>query len=128
MSSTRRFRSLSSPAHELPELIVAPPSRVGRNVSVLALGQLITWTMTLLWTFVVPRALGPSGLGVVMSAWSICGIFGILLGLGTKNYLVRTALVEPDAAPGRIGTAMRKPSAGRMSTGSPSRVALQPGS
>jgi len=83
---------------------VAPPSRVGRNVSVLALGQLITWTMTLLWTFVVPRALGPSGLGVVMSAWSICGIFGILLGLGTKNYLVRTALVEPDGAPGRIGT------------------------
>ena len=32
--------------------------RMRRNVSVLAGAQLITWTMTLAWTLVVPRALG----------------------------------------------------------------------
>src|SRR4051812_10963679 len=41
--------------------------RLGRNVTALAGGQLVTWTMTLLWTLVVPRALGPEGLGIVVS-------------------------------------------------------------
>src|SRR5689334_869680 len=69
-------------------------------------GQLITWTMTLLWTFVVPRSLGPGGLGTIMAAWSITGIFGIVLGLGTRNYLVRESVVDPDAASRLIGTAL----------------------
>ena len=66
---------------------------VGRNVTVMAFGQLITWTMTLLWTLVVPRSLGPNGLGTIMAAWSITGIFGVVLGLGTRNYLVRESAV-----------------------------------
>lgn len=118
MSSTHRSHSLSStegtgdlggpgpPA--LPSALPtqADQPRVGRNVSFLAGGQLITWTMTLLWTLVVPRVLGPAGLGTVMAAWSITGILGIILGLGTRNYLVRMSVVEPGAAPGRIGTTL----------------------
>jgi O-antigen/teichoic acid export membrane protein len=80
--------------------------RVGRNVTVMAAGQLITWTMTLLWTFVVPRSLGPAGLGTIMAAWSITGIFGVVLGLGTRNYLVRESVVEPEAASGLVGNAL----------------------
>ena len=79
---------------------------VGRNVTVMAFGQLITWTMTLLWTLVVPRSLGPNGLGTIMAAWSITGIFGVVLGLGTRNYLVRESVVEPEAASGLVGTAL----------------------
>ena len=80
--------------------------KMGRNVRVLAGSQLITWTMTLLWTLVVPRALGPAGLGMIMAAWSITGILGVILGLGTRNYLVRESVVRPDAAPQLIGTAL----------------------
>jgi O-antigen/teichoic acid export membrane protein len=80
--------------------------RVGRNVTVMAGGQLITWTMTLLWTLVVPRSLGPSGMGTIMAAWSITGILGIVLGLGTRNYLVREAVIAPKKASGLIGTAL----------------------
>jgi O-antigen/teichoic acid export membrane protein len=69
-------------------------------------GQLITWTMTLLWTLVVPRSLGPSGLGTIMAAWSVTGILGVVLGLGTRNYLVRESVIAPDKAPGLIGTAL----------------------
>ena len=79
---------------------------VGRNVTVMATGQLITWTMTLLWTLVVPRTLGPEGLGTIMAAWSITGILGIVLGLGTRNYLVRESVVDPEAAPRLVGTAL----------------------
>jgi O-antigen/teichoic acid export membrane protein len=79
---------------------------VGRNVTVLAAGQLITWSMTLLWTLVVPRVLGPSGLGTVMAAWSTAGILGVMIGVGTRNYLVRMNVADPAAAAQRIGTAL----------------------
>ena len=79
---------------------------VGRNVRVLAAAQLLTWTMTLLWTLVVPRTLGPAGMGSIMTAWSVTGILGIVLGLGTRNYLVRESVVAPDEAPRLVGTAL----------------------
>jgi O-antigen/teichoic acid export membrane protein len=79
---------------------------VGRNVTVMATGQLITWTMTLLWTLVVPRSLGPEGMGTIMAAWSVTGILGVVLGLGTRNYLVRESVVDRDAAPRLVGTAL----------------------
>ena len=79
--------------------------RVGRNVTVLTAAQLITWTMTLLWTLVVPRALGPAGMGTVMAAWAITGILGTVVGLGTRNYLVRESVIDPAKAPRLIGTA-----------------------
>jgi O-antigen/teichoic acid export membrane protein len=94
---------LSSEAYSPP---AEETRRVGRNVTVMAAGQLITWTMTLLWTLVVPRSLGPAGLGTIMAAWSITGIFGIVLGLGTRNYLVRESVVTPEGASGLVGTAL----------------------
>jgi O-antigen/teichoic acid export membrane protein len=79
---------------------------VGRNVRVLTIAQLITWTMTLLWTLVVPRSLGPGGMGTIMAAWSVTGILGVVLGLGTRNYLVRASVVEPAERARLVGTAL----------------------
>src|SRR6478609_1766257 len=81
-------------------------SRVGRNVAAMASGQLVTWSMSLLWTLVVPRALGPAGMGIIVAAWSITGVLGILLGLGTRNYLVREMVVREAEAPRLLGTAI----------------------
>jgi O-antigen/teichoic acid export membrane protein len=86
--------------------VEAKGQRLGRNVGALAAGQLITWSMTLLWTFVVPRVLGPSGMGIIVAAWSVTGILGIVLGLGTRNYLVREMVVDPSLAPSLMGTAL----------------------
>jgi O-antigen/teichoic acid export membrane protein len=88
---------------------VPPPhgsARLGRNLAALAGGQLITWSMTLLWTLVVPRALGPSGMGVIVTSMSVTGVFGIVLGLGTRNYLVRELVVRPAGAARLIGAAL----------------------
>lgn len=79
---------------------------MGRNVTVLTSGQLVTWSMTLLWTLVVPRALGPASMGVMVSGWAVAGILGVVLGLGTRNYLVREMVVNPSSAGQLIGTAM----------------------
>lgn len=81
-------------------------SRLGRNVGALAGGQIVTWTMTLLWTLVVPRALGPAGFGIITAAWAVTGILGIVLGLGTKNYLVREMVVDRGEGPRLVGTAL----------------------
>jgi O-antigen/teichoic acid export membrane protein len=80
------------------------PSRIGRNVAALAGGQATTWVMSLAWTIVVPRALGPAGMGIIVTALAVTGVLGIVLGLGTRNYLVREIVVDPAAAPQLIGT------------------------
>jgi O-antigen/teichoic acid export membrane protein len=79
--------------------------RVARNLSVLIGGQAVTWTMTLVWTLIVPRALGPVGLGILVSAQSVAGVLGIVLGMGTRNYLVRETVINPGDGPRLVGTA-----------------------
>jgi O-antigen/teichoic acid export membrane protein len=81
-------------------------SRIGRNLAAMATGQLVTWSMSLLWTLVVPRVLGPSGMGMIVTAWSITGVLGIVLGLGTRNYLVRELVVRGHDGPQLLGTAI----------------------
>jgi O-antigen/teichoic acid export membrane protein len=84
---------------------VSAGNRIARNVAALAGGQLITWTMTLAWTLVVPRVLGPAGMGLIVTALSVSSIFAILLGFGTKNYVVREIVVRRDQASSLVATA-----------------------
>jgi O-antigen/teichoic acid export membrane protein len=93
----------SLPAAAIPAVRHA---RIGRNVAALAGGQAVTWSMTLLWTLVVPRALGPTGMGLIVTAWSVTGVLGIVLGLGTRNFLVREMVVSPGDAPDLLGAAL----------------------
>lgn len=82
------------------------PPRVARNFLALFGGQMATWTMTLVWTLVVPRVLGPAGFGVVTAAISLSGVFAIFLGLGTRTYLVREIVLHPERGPSLVGTAI----------------------
>jgi O-antigen/teichoic acid export membrane protein len=81
-------------------------SRLGRNVAAMAGGQIVTWGMSLIWTLVVPRVLGPGNMGIIVAAWSATGVLGLLLGLGTRNYLVREMVIREEDAPRLLGTAM----------------------
>jgi len=84
----------------------APGRPVGQNLLVLAGGQATTWTMTLLWTLVVPRLLGPAGMGLITSVWAVAAILSILLGLGTQSYLSRELAARPGSASHLVGTAL----------------------
>ena len=44
---------------------------VGANISALAGGQVVTWSMSLAWTLVVSRLLGPAGMGLLVTATSV---------------------------------------------------------
>jgi O-antigen/teichoic acid export membrane protein len=83
-----------------------PASRIGRNVSALTGGQLVTWTMTLAWTIVVPRLIGPTQMGLIVTAWSVTGILAVFLGFGTRNYLVRAIVAKRSEASRLVGTAV----------------------
>jgi O-antigen/teichoic acid export membrane protein len=87
-------------------LSAAPPRRLGFNLSVLAGGQAITWSVTLLWTLVVPRVLGPAGMGQVTAAYAIAAILIVVVGLGTKTYLVREIVAQPEEAGPLMGAAL----------------------
>lgn len=80
--------------------------RVARNFGALVGGQLVTWTMTLLWTLIVPRILGPVEFGILVSAQSVGGVLGIALGVGAQNYLVRETVVDRTAGPRLVGTVL----------------------
>jgi O-antigen/teichoic acid export membrane protein len=88
------------------EAAVGSGRRLKRNIAALTSGQIATWSMTLVWTLVVPRALGPAGMGIIVAAWSVTGILSIVLGLGTRNYLVRELVVSPARGPQLLGTAL----------------------
>jgi O-antigen/teichoic acid export membrane protein len=79
---------------------------LGFNLSVLAGGQAITWSVTLAWTLVVPRLLGPVGMGQLTAAYAAAAIFIVVLGFGTKIYLVREFVAHPEQAPDLMGTAL----------------------
>ncbi|MCW3036511.1 MAG: Polysaccharide biosynthesis protein [Actinobacteria bacterium] len=77
-----------------------------RNVFALGGAQLITWSITLLWTFIVPRHLGAAGWGLLVTGSSIGGLLIVLMGSGTGNYLVRQFVRDPQKAPSLLGTSL----------------------
>ncbi|MFL6127516.1 MAG: flippase [Mycobacteriales bacterium] len=83
-----------------------PRRGVAANVTALAASQAITWSLTLLWTLVVPRALGPAGMGLVVTALSATSILGLLLGLPTRDFVTREIAARPAGARGMVGSAM----------------------
>jgi len=62
--------------------------------------------MTLLWTLIVPRALGPAGMGLLVMAWSTSSLLSILGGLSSKTLLVKEIAAHPERGPGLLGAAM----------------------
>src|SRR5919199_4778372 len=95
--------AITAPTEDSLEPVPGAAS-IGRNLAAMASGQLVTWTMTLAWTLVVPRLLGPAGMGLIVAAWSVTGMLATVLGFGTRNYLVRAIVVTPDDAGQLIGT------------------------
>lgn len=81
-----------------------PRNGVMQNIGYLAGGQVTTWALAALWTVVVPRQIGPTGMGQLVTVWSATGILSILVGLGTQ-VLVVTEIARHPALAGRTASA-----------------------
>jgi O-antigen/teichoic acid export membrane protein len=72
----------------------------------LATSQAITWTLTIAWTLIVPRALGPDQMGVLVIATSVTSIVAVVLAVPPKQYLVREMVLDPAMAPRLLNTSL----------------------
>jgi O-antigen/teichoic acid export membrane protein len=81
-------------------------NRVAKNVTLLSGSLVATSLLTALWTLVVPRRLGPDGMGFIVIAWSATNIFQALGSLGLRNFMVRELAADWRRAPQLVGSAI----------------------
>jgi O-antigen/teichoic acid export membrane protein len=91
-----------------PGMKVSRSSRqvLARNVSLLAGGQLVSWSATLAWTVLVPRKLGAGQIGVYTLSQAATGILLVVVGVGLRPLLVREIAADRTRAPQLIGTSI----------------------
>jgi O-antigen/teichoic acid export membrane protein len=80
--------------------------RFVHGLGVLAGSQLVTWSLTLGWTVVVPRVLGPRGIGELTTATSATSILLTIVELGLTVLLVRKIAQDRSRAGELIATAL----------------------
>ena len=68
---------------------------VARNAGYLMSAQLITWLLALLLTLVLPRYLGPEGIGQLQLANSLWAIAGVFVGFGMSTYVIKEVARDP---------------------------------
>jgi O-antigen/teichoic acid export membrane protein len=96
----------------LPELVThSPATRLPRNgilhnIGYLLGGQATTWILAALWTVVVPRHLGPAGMGELVTVWSAIGILSVVVGLGTRLLVVTEIARDPASAGRQVAAAI----------------------
>ncbi len=77
-----------------------------KNLLALSGSQLITWSLVLVWTFIVPRRLGPASWGILVTASALAGLLGVLMGYGMRSYYVREMVRAPQNTGRLIATAL----------------------
>jgi O-antigen/teichoic acid export membrane protein len=80
--------------------------RIGTNIAALLSSQVATWSMTLVWTLVVPRLLGPAGIGLLVMAWSASSLLTIIGGVASRTLLVKEIAAHHERAPRLLGAAL----------------------
>ncbi len=83
-----------------------PRNGVARNISYLLGGQLTTWTLAATWTVVVPRQIGPTGMGQLVTMWASTGILIMVLGLGTRVLVVTEIARDPASVSRHVAAAI----------------------
>jgi O-antigen/teichoic acid export membrane protein len=99
--------SFDVPQTKVTESFDAPPPntvRLARSISILTVGQIVTWIATLTWTVIVPRRLGSAQVGIYTLGLAASGVLLVLVGLGLRPLLVREIASNPERAPQLIGT------------------------
>ncbi len=80
--------------------------KILRNTSYLLGSQLTTWTMTIATMIIVPKYLGPAGIGefgVAESVWLVASAFTLF---GLDTHLTKTVAREPEKVSIYFGTAL----------------------
>jgi O-antigen/teichoic acid export membrane protein len=77
---------------------------VAKNTAFLAVGQVITWSLSALFLLKVPRAVGPSEWGEYSLAIAMTGVATAVAGLGITTLLIKDIARNLDRAGEYVGT------------------------
>lgn len=77
-----------------------------RNASAMLISQVVTWTLTLIFSIVMRRYLGPEGSGHIVVAQSIWLITGVFVGFGMDMLLTKEIARNHDRASNLLGTSL----------------------
>lgn len=91
---------------EAPMIARRSDARLLRNIGLLAGSQVTTWGITVLWTLIVPRLLGPRQMGMITVAISATSIVSTLVAMGVTLLLVKEIASNRDRAPHLVGAAL----------------------
>ncbi|PDV96564.1 flippase [Candidatus Chloroploca asiatica] len=75
-----------------------------KNARVMLASQLITWMLTLVFSIIMRRFLGPEGSGHIVIAMSIWSIMGVFIGFGMDILLAKEIARDRDRAAELLGT------------------------
>jgi O-antigen/teichoic acid export membrane protein len=81
----------------------ASRGRLVRNVGILTVSQVLTSVASLTWNLIVPRLLGPPGMGLVVISLAASGLLLSTLGLGSKWLVVKEIAADPSKGSELIG-------------------------
>jgi O-antigen/teichoic acid export membrane protein len=110
-SSAEAAADLASSELSSPTLTTRlPRNGISRNISYLVGGQVTTWTLAAIWTVVVPRQIGPTGMGQLVTAWASTSILFMVAGLGTRVLVITEIARDPASASDHVASAI----AGRL--------------
>src|SRR5215471_75076 len=76
--------------------------RIVRNVAALIAGQPITWMLTLVFTVIVPRNVGPTEWGEWTLAQSLGQLSSVVFDLGLNTVLIKGVSRRPEQARSQI--------------------------
>ena len=79
---------------------------IARNAAYLMVGQVISWSLTLVFLLLVPRAVGASSWGDWSLALAITAVTSAVTGLGLGTLLIKDVSREPDRAREYVGAAL----------------------
>jgi O-antigen/teichoic acid export membrane protein len=79
---------------------------VAKNISVMLVAQLITWSLTLTLTIFLPRQLGPDATGKLYFALSVWAIAAVVVKCGMDIYLTTAIARRPERATALLGVSL----------------------
>jgi O-antigen/teichoic acid export membrane protein len=79
---------------------------IARNAAYLMVGQVISWSLSLVFVLIVPRAVGASSWGEWSLAWAITSVTTAITGLGLGTLVIKDVSREPEKAREYVGAAL----------------------
>jgi O-antigen/teichoic acid export membrane protein len=76
--------------------MIVNTQRLAKNTGIMMVSQVISWSITVLLVFIVPRYLGPDNYGTINLGWSLFGIISVFAVFGMDMLLTKTIARTPE--------------------------------